>query len=128
MTKPKVERDEHGRILPGSVCNPTGKGGFQERPQDRGGSWDKTLSRTYLLNKFQRMTQDELLEYMAARGKRLTIVEQSCIQTVLETIKRGNQSFKWIQEVSDRTEGRPRMQIDTTVATTEPPQINITFG
>ena len=46
----EVVRDHRGRIISG-VCNPTGKGGFQERPQDRG-SWTKDTSPTRWMREF----------------------------------------------------------------------------
>lgn len=39
---PQVQRDEKGRILPGSKLNPEGDGGFQDHPENRSdGSWNK---------------------------------------------------------------------------------------
>lgn len=39
---PPVQRDEKGRILPGTKLNPEGTGGFQDHPENRSnGSWNK---------------------------------------------------------------------------------------
>lgn len=45
--------------------NPTGKGGFGDRPEDinREGSWSPRDSQTYLLRKFSKMTERELLDW-----------------------------------------------------------------
>lgn len=132
MTKPttNVARDEHGRITPGSVLNPEGVGGFQERMQDRSnGRWDPKQSRSYLLNKFQRMTERELKAYAIENNANLTIVEKSCIRSVLETIGEDQATaLTWIKEVTDRTEGKPRQQVDTSLSVDETPTINITFA
>ena len=41
-TPPKARYDERGKLLPGSVINPTGKGGFGDNPENRSnGSWTK---------------------------------------------------------------------------------------
>lgn len=129
INPPTVERDSRGRVKPGSRLNPDGIGGFGERPEDRAnGRWDMHYSRRYLLNKFQRMTPSELKAYIIDRGENLTIVEQSCAQTVLETLKKNVNALKWIQEVTDRTEGKPRMQVDSTVDVQGTPTLNIKFA
>jgi hypothetical protein len=42
---PQVQRDEKGRILPGSKLNPEGNGGFADNPENRSdGSWTKAAT------------------------------------------------------------------------------------
>ena len=109
--------------------NPTGRGGFGDHPENinRCGRWTPTMSRSYLLNKFQRMTLSQIDEYITERGEDLTVVERSCIDAVVRTIDNDpTTALAWGKEVADRTEGKPRQQIDAAVST-EPPSINIAF-
>ena len=69
-----VTRDAHGRIT-GGVNNPTGKGGFQERPQDRSRKWTKRGSVKYNLQQFLELTNEELAEWVQ-RMDELTQDEQ----------------------------------------------------
>lgn len=58
-----VKRDENGRILPGSRLNPSGRGGFQERPEARnGGGWKRTETARYKLEQMMLLTEAELNE------------------------------------------------------------------
>ena len=60
---PKVNYDEKG-LTPGSVLNPTGKGGFADNPQNRSsGHWDKEESISYWYNKLLRMPDKEFEDW-----------------------------------------------------------------
>ena len=100
-----VTRDAHGRIT-GGVNNPTGKGGFQERPQDRSRKWTKRGSVKYNLQQFLELTNEELAEWVQRMD--------------------GEKAFRAYQDIANRTEGMPRQQVDQTVQMYEPPTINVT--
>lgn len=119
-----VTRDAHGRIT-GGVNNPTGKGGFQERPQDRSRKWTKRGSVKYNLQQFLELTNEELAEWVQ-RMDELTQAEQIALRRVLESKKDGEKAFRAYQDIANRTEGMPRQQVDQTVQMYEPPTINVT--
>jgi hypothetical protein len=119
-----VTRDTHGRIT-GGVNNPTGKGGFQERPQDRSRKWTKRGSVKYNLQQFLELTNEELAEWVQ-RMDELTQAEQIALRRVLESKKDSEKAFRSYQDIANRTEGMPRQQVDQTVQMYEPPTINVT--
>lgn len=119
-----VTRDAHGRIT-GGVNNPTGKGGFQERPQDRSRKWTKRGSVKYNLQQFLELTNEEIEEWVQ-RMDELTQAEQIALRRVLESKKSSEKAFRSYQDIANRTEGMPRQQVDQTVQMYEPPTINVT--
>ena len=119
-----VTRDAHGRIT-GGVNNPTGKGGFQERPQDRSRKWTKRGSVKYNLQQFLELTNEELAEWVQ-RMDELTQAEQIALRRVLDSKKDSEKAFRAYQDIANRTEGMPRQQVDQTVQMYEPPTINVT--
>lgn len=61
-----VKRDENGRILPGSRLNPSGLGGFQERPETRSnGGWKREKTARYKLEQMMQLTEAELNEVIS---------------------------------------------------------------
>lgn len=122
----KAQRDAKGRLLPGTVLNPSGKGGFNERPEDRSRRWTKRGSIKYNLRRYLEMTNEELAE-IVANSKDLTQAEYMALQQVLDAKKQTERGFKIYQDVANRTEGSPRQQIDTNITQSEPPHITIDF-
>lgn len=90
------------------VPNPTGKGGFQERPNDRSdGRWNKDESISYQYNKLLRMTPSELDEFMP------TTNAQAIAKTRI-IAARGDNGLMDTKEITDRIEGKAPQAIDVT--------------
>lgn len=124
-----VERDEHGHPLPGQKLNPTGRGGFQDRPEDAAkGRWKATDTPGYWLKKYLTMSVDEFQEFAQRPRTELTVAQYEAIQAHIagmhnmEKSRHGLDAFK---EIMDRVEGKARQTIDTTIQNYVPPTINI---
>lgn len=88
--------------------NPTGKGGFQERPQDRNdGRWNKDDSISYQYNKLLRMSPEELDEYIP--GTNAQAIAKTRILSA-----RGEAGLLDTKEITDRVEGKAPQSIDMT--------------
>jgi hypothetical protein len=93
----------------GQISNPTGKGGFQERPQDRSsGSWDSTKSISHQYNKLMRMSEEEFREFAGKTDK--TVAEA----IAYNRLKAAYKSLPDAKEITDRTEGKAIQAIDHT--------------
>lgn len=93
------------------VPNPTGKGGFQERPQDRSkGHWDSTMVFSYQYRRFMNMSYKELAEWLAKPDDEKKVVEDLAYQAV----RRSKASLADVREITDRTEGKAPQAIDLT--------------
>lgn len=112
-----VVRDAHGRIVSGA-CNPTGKGGFQDRPQDRG-SWTKDTSPTRWIREFSKLTTEEFNEKI--KDPNLTMVQKIAIKHILNASKDPKVAADYI----DRLDGKARQSTDVSVTGYEPPRIII---
>lgn len=122
------QRDSQGRLLPGETANPTGRGGFQDHPENRSdGRWSGRASVNYNLNRFKAMTDAELKD-IADHEDELTQAEQLALRAVAGAKLGTDLGFKRYQDLVDRTEGKPRQTIDTNVTQSEPPTINVTFA
>jgi len=88
--------------------NPTGKGGFQERPKDRNnGRWNKDDSISYQYNKLLRMSPEEFEEFVP-----ITMAQKIALQRINNaTLTDGLNDTK---EITDRTEGKAQQSIDMT--------------
>lgn len=113
----EVVRDHRGRIT-GGVLNPTGKGGFQERPEDRG-SWTKDTSPTRWMREFSKLTLSEVNE--RAKDPSLTMVQRIAIRHVLNAYKDPHVTSDYI----DRLDGKARQSTDVNVTGYEPPHITL---
>lgn len=113
----EVVRDHRGRLISGAL-NPTGKGGFQERPQDRG-SWTKDTSPTRWIREFSKLTLSEVNE--KAKDPSLTMVQRIAIRHVLNAYKDPHVTTDYI----DRLDGKARQSTDVNVTSYEPPNITI---
>lgn len=92
--------------------NPTGKGGFQERPEDRSnGRWSKETSISYQYNYLIRLGLDEFKRWLIENpeGKR-TMAQELAYQAIVKA----RTDLPYLKEVTDRTEGRAAQSIDMT--------------
>lgn len=88
--------------------NPDGKGGFQERPEDRSdGRWKKEDSISYQYNKLLRISPDELNDFLP----------ETNAQAIAKTriiAARSEQGLLDTKEITDRIEGKAPQSIDMT--------------
>jgi len=105
-TTEKLSRNVDGTLVKGSKLNPTGKGGFQERPEDRAsGRWKKEDSISYNYHLFMAMEYTEFSDF-----KPITMA-----QTIAyNRIKDAKDSLNDVKEITDRTEGKAQQSIDMT--------------
>jgi hypothetical protein len=108
------------------MANPTGKGGFQERPQDinrdgapkRGQSWQETTKR------ITDMTRDELVQYVGGKRTRvgrllasatsnIPIKDAMIIAAVVGFLVDPNP--RTFQALSDREDGKPNQPVSANV-------------
>jgi len=92
--------------------NPTGKGGFGERPEDRSnGRWRKETSISYQYNRLIRMNIEEFKRWLIENpeGKR-TMAQELAYQAIVKA----RTDLPYLKEVTDRTEGRAAQSIDMT--------------
>lgn len=125
-----VDRNKKGQVLKGQVLNPSGKGGFQERPDDinKSGRWNPRASETYCLRKYLAMTPRELAEVKQEMDAgNLTTAEAQALLHVMEGNKATAQGFKTRVDIMDRLDGKARQPLEQQITTVEPPIINIEF-
>lgn len=121
------EREPNGRCKEGSVLNPSGKGGFQDHPEHRiNGHWDHRSSYSWNLRKYLGMTTAQIQDELQCLDQ-LTQAEKTALMHVVKSQQETDQAFRIYQDIADRTEGKPRISMDATIAQTEPPTINILF-
>ena len=90
------------------VPNPTGKGGFGERPNDRNdGRWNKDDSISYQYNKLLRMSPEELNDFNPETNAQ-AIAKKRIIAAV------GDNGLLDTKEITDRVEGKAPQSIDMT--------------
>ncbi len=103
------------------MSNPTGKGGFQERPQDinregapkRGQNWQETIKR------LSDMTRDELIEYIGPKTKMAKLLKELPPNVPLKDglvlisfIQYGRDpNPRLLSTLMDREEGKPTQPI-----------------
>ena len=98
------------RKQPGWNPNPTGKGGFQERPQDISpGGWDKNNSFSYWLNYFKTLKIDEFKAYKQEHPD-MTMAALAAYARAGKMIE----DLPEFREVADRTEGKAKQNFDIT--------------
>jgi hypothetical protein len=104
-----IEQDENrnpdGKFKVGNNANPTGKGGFQERPEDinYGGRPKNEQRFGYWLQFFKDLKSKEFVEYFNNRPQ-----DEMYIAEVIayERVKNARKDLAEYKEVADRTEGR----------------------
>lgn len=92
--------------------NPTGRGGFKERPQDinRSGTWKPEMVFSHQYKRFMNMTMQELNDFRTTDNMKHTVVEELAYQAVM----RAKVSLPDVKEITDRTEGKAAQTIDVT--------------
>jgi len=103
------------------MANPTGKGGFQERPQDinREGAPTKDRSWRGSIRRLTNMTRDELIEYFGPKTKMGKMLKELPPNVPLKDallaigfIQYGRDpSPSWLNMFADREEGKPNQPI-----------------
>ena len=110
-TKQDVKPGEKVRNGESAVLNPSGKGGFGDNPENRSsGHWDKEQSISYWYNKLLRMTDEEYDKWQPAnRAQRIAH------QRIVQATGGDELALKNTKEITDRTEGRPKQDIDMNI-------------
>lgn len=93
----------------GKLPNPTGKGGFQERPEDRNdGRWNKEDSISYQYNKLMRMKPEDIYNF-----KPETVAQDIALARI-RAARDSRLGLGDAKEITDRTEGKAPQSIDLT--------------
>lgn len=93
--------------------NPEGKGGFGDNPDNRGsGRWSKDTSISYWYNKLGRMTDEE-----RAAFEPTTDFQRIALKRLSQALGTDELALKTTKEITDRTEGRPKQDIDMNIET-----------
>ncbi len=86
--------------------NPEGKGGFGDNPQHRSpGGWKKEDTISYQYNLLMRMTVDEMKGWLVKYPHSVRTIAQNI---AYEAMLKANKDFKYLVEITDRTEGKAR--------------------
>lgn len=101
-------RRPDGKLKKGAKINPTGKGGFKERPEDRSdGRWRKEDSISYQYNKLMRLPANELRAFEPETVAQM--IAYMRVKTAITT-----EGLSDTREITDRTEGKAAQSIDLT--------------
>ena len=94
----------------GNITNPTGVGGFADRPEDIAkGRWSGETSISYNYNKLIRMTVSEIKVWLENNpDDKRTMAQELAYQAVLSARK----ELAYLKEITDRTEGRSKESVD----------------
>lgn len=91
--------------------NPTGKGGFGERPENRNpGGWDKDNTISYQYNRFMNMPPEVFRDFGKLPNGQKTMAMMLAYNRVAAALK----SLPDIKEITDRTEGKSKESVDLT--------------
>lgn len=94
-----VRRDESGKILPGSRLNPSGRGGFQDRPETRNkGGWKRSETARYKLEQMMQLTESELTDIVENPAS--PVFEQKLAKAIIDG------TWTTIKEMMDQVYGR----------------------
>ena len=100
-------RDERGRFAPGNVPST----GFHTHAERRNnGKWDKDESISYWYNKLLRMPNDEFASFEPANSS-----QRIAYGRIVAACGTDELALRATKEITDRTEGRPRQDIDMSV-------------
>ncbi len=114
-TKQDVKPGEKVRNGESAVLNPSGKGGFGDNPENRSsGRWSKDDSITYWYNKLLRMPPEEYDKWQPK-----TLAERIAHNRLVNATGMDELALKATKEITDRTEGRPKQDIDMNIETDE---------
>jgi len=85
--------------------NPTGKGGFKERPQDmnRSGRWKKEDSISYNYNMLIRLSVAQFKIWQTKHPEKVRTVAQ---EIAYQAVFKARDDIKYLEEITDRTEGK----------------------
>jgi len=93
------------------VPNPTGKGGFQDRPEDRNkGTWDSKNSISFQYNRMLNMSEADFEELVKQPKTDRTMAQR----LAFNRIKAADKSLPDMKEITDRVEGKPQVFVDAT--------------
>lgn len=110
-----VTREKNGQFAAGVSGNPEGKGGFADNPQNRSsGHWDKEESISYWYNKLLRMTDEEFADWQPKNK-----AQRIALKRIVAAEGGDELALKNTKEITDRTEGRPKQDIDMNIETDE---------
>ena len=104
----RIRKPRPGQFKPGQIGNPTGKGGFGERPQDRnsGGrpkNQDSITAQYRIMMNYTQAEIDELLK----KQKELTMAQRIALARVKDALRSNdNRGLYNTIEITDRTDGR----------------------
>jgi hypothetical protein len=92
--------------------NPTGKGGFQDHPEliSRDGRPKNAQSFSYWMNFFKTLSKEDFDNYEKNKSDKDTTMAESL---AYERVKRSRPNLKEFQEVANRTEGMPKISVET---------------
>ena len=94
---------QESQSRPNNSNNPTGKGGFKERPQDISpGGWKSENTISYQYNRFINMTPLQLKEFTKEPDDNKTMAMILALNRVIAA----NKSLPDLKEITDRTEGK----------------------
>jgi len=93
--------------------NPDGRGGFADNPQNisRDGRPKNAQSFTYWMNFFKTLSKEDFDNYEKSKSAKDTTMAESL---AYERMKRSRPNLKEFQEVANRTEGMPKISVETT--------------
>lgn len=92
--------------------NPNGRGGFGDNPENRNpGGWKKEDSIGYQYRYLQRLTVDELENWIKEHGKDKRTVAQDL---AYKALVKAQKELPYLKEVTDRSEGKAPQAIDLT--------------
>lgn len=89
----------------GTINNPLGKGGFQERPDDiaKGGHWGADTSISYQYNVLIRLSVNDFMKWIEEHPKdQRTLAQEMAYNAVVKA----RDDLSYLKEVTDRTEGK----------------------
>lgn len=102
-------RSPDGKLKPGAVLNPDGKGGFGDNPQNRhNGAWKKTETFRYWFDVFKEMSVTELREWLDNNPEDTRSVASNL---AYQRVTKALNDIKEFQEVANRSEGMPKQSI-----------------
>jgi wyosine [tRNA(Phe)-imidazoG37] synthetase (radical SAM superfamily) len=108
-----MESDAKTSDLVKKIPNPTGKGGFQERPEqiNRNGTWKPEMVFSYQYKRFMNMNTNDFKAFAETiKAGTCTMVELAAWNRVKEMQK----SLPDVKEITDRTEGKAPQFVDIT--------------
>jgi hypothetical protein len=114
-----TDRDERGRFTIGN----TPKTGFHTAPERRhDGRWQKDTSITYWYNKFGRMSDSQIEEFKKD-SLGLTQFQKIALLRLDRATRDDDSSLAETKEITDRTEGKAKQEIDIEMDEKAPPII-----